>query len=151
MPWARYPAIEAFYALLERLNHPQSVLESNDCAFSGPAMNEEPAMHKRLQCSGRLMILFRSLARNTLPSEVDALRGRLHRDLSVADPTFRWGIVGTSVVPVRFLALQESQGSDLGAQLMISFWAWGDSETDTMQNLGRVFKALGHALRRASV
>jgi len=30
LPWSRFPAVEAFYALLERLNHPKSALESND-------------------------------------------------------------------------------------------------------------------------
>ena len=35
-PFQRYPAIEAFYALLERINHPKSTLQSNDCAFTGP-------------------------------------------------------------------------------------------------------------------
>jgi hypothetical protein len=51
---------------------------------------------------------------------------------------------------VRFLALAGETGPELGSQLMISFWAWGDSEPDTMQNLGRLFKALGRALRSAA-
>ena len=150
VPWARYPAVDAFYALLERLNHLRSPLESNDCAFSGPAENAEPTVHKQLECSGRLMVLFRALARNTVPSEIEELRARLHRDLSADDPAFRWGVIGTSVIPVRFLALAGEPGPELGAQLMISFWAWGDSEPDTMQNLGRLFKALGRALRSAA-
>jgi hypothetical protein len=148
--WQRYPAVQAFYALLERLNHPRSSLESNDCAFTGPAENEAASVRKALQCSGRLMVLFRSLPRNTDPAQVDALKDQLHLDLAVTDPSFEWGLVGTTVVPVRYLALPDSGERQLGSQLMISFWAWGDSETDTMVNLGRVFKNLSQALRLAS-
>jgi len=148
--WQKYPAVEAFYTLLERLNHPKSSLESNDCAFTGPGDNEDPSVRKAMQCSGRLMVLFRSLARNTDPTRVDALKNQLHLDLAVADPAFQWGIIGTTVVPVRYLALPESGQQQLGSQLMISFWAWGDTEADTMLNLGRVFKSLSQALRLAS-
>ena len=31
--WSTYPATETFYRLLEWLNGPESVFESNDCAF----------------------------------------------------------------------------------------------------------------------
>jgi hypothetical protein len=147
--WQQYPAMEAFYTLLERLNHPRSALESNDCAFNGPGENEDPSVRKAMQCSGRLMVLFRSLAQNTEPLRVDTLKQRLHLDLAAADPSFRWGIVGTTVVPVRYLELPESGEQQLGSQLMISFWAWGDSEADTMLNLGRVLKNLSQALRLA--
>jgi hypothetical protein len=148
--WQRYPAVEAFYALLERLNHPKSSLESNDCAFEGPGENQDRSVQKALQCSGRLMVLFRSLVRNTDPTRVDALKNQLHVDLAESDPAFQWGVIGTTVVPVRYLALPESRDQQLGSQLMISFWAWGDSEADTMLNLGRLFKSLSQALRLAS-
>ena len=36
LPWSHYAAIEDFYVLLEALNRPSSVFETNDCAFSGP-------------------------------------------------------------------------------------------------------------------
>jgi hypothetical protein len=147
----QYPAVEAFYTLLERLNHPKSSLESNDCAFEGPGANEHLSVRKSMQCSGRLMVLFRSLVHNTDPARIDALKNQLHLDLTAADPSFRWGMIGTTVVPVRYLALPEIREQQLGSQLMISFWAWGDSEADTMLNLGRVFKNLSQALRLSPV
>src|SRR6185369_1864985 len=104
-PWASYAAIEGFYALLERLNHPKSALESNDCAFNGPDENDHPAIAKPLQCSGRLMVLFRSLAHNVEESRVARLRLDLHRRLDAGDPSFRWGMIGTSVVPVYYREL----------------------------------------------
>ena len=117
--WQRYPAVEAFYGLLERLNHPKSSLESNDCAFTGPGENADPSVRKALQCSGRLMVLFRSLVRNTDPTRIDALKHQLHVDLAAADPAFQWGIIGTTVVPVRYLALPEIQAARIAADDLV--------------------------------
>lgn len=150
-PWDRYAAVDVFYSLLERLNHLKSSLESNDCAFTGPEPNEDENVAKSLQCSGRLMVLFRALAQNTAAGRIERLKNELHGDLVHSDPGFRWGVVGTTIVPVRYLALPGSGEQQLGSQLMISFWAWGDSERENMDNLARVLRNLAQALRRGSV
>jgi hypothetical protein len=149
-PWNQYPAIDTFYALLERLNNRSSALESNDCAFNGPEENTDPAFEKALQCSGRLMLLFRALKSNTVRAQVTGLEHRLHLHLAENDRSFQWGVIGTTIVPVRYLALIESGNHQLGSQLMISFWAFGNSEADTMLNLGRLFRNLSRALESAS-
>jgi hypothetical protein len=149
VPWGRYGAIETFYAMLERLNHARSSLETNDCEFTGPHGNAEPEIPKAFGCSGRLMLLFRALEQNTVEASLVALRHDLHSTLAELDEAFVWGLVGTTLVPTRYLALPES-GPQLGNQLMISFWAWGDSEADTMLNLGRLFTNLARALRNLS-
>ncbi len=150
MPWARYGAIETFYALLERLNHRQSTLESNDCAFIGPHPNDEPTVTKALLCSGRVMLLFRRLSQNIATQPMELLKNELHEQLIFLDQAFPWGLIGTTLVPTRFLSLPEADQQQLGTQLMISFWAWGDSEADTMLNLARLFKNLSRALRTVS-
>jgi hypothetical protein len=150
LPWGRYRAIETFYALLERLNHARSALETNDCEFTGPHGNAEPEIPKAFGCSGRLMLLFRSLEQNTVEASLASLKYALHSNLAQPDEAFVWGLVGTTLVPTRYLALPESNGQQLGNQLMISFWAWGDSEADTMLNLGRLFTNLSRALRDVS-
>jgi hypothetical protein len=151
LPWSRFPAIESFYALLERLNHLKSALESNDCAFTGPQPNEDPTIVKALQCCGRVMVLFRELERNTAEGLVERLKNELHVELTELDSEFQWGAVGTTLIPVRYVTLAEVEGKQLGSQLMISFWAWGDQQADTMLNLARVLKNLSQALRRISV
>ncbi len=150
LPWSHYEAIEDFYLLLTALNHPKSILESNDCAFTGPQTNENPGFRKSLQCTGRVMVLFRKLKRNTVQGEIDWLTNQLHRHLADLDPDLLWGVVGTTIVPVCYLALAESKGQQLGFQLMISFWAWGNSEAETMLNLGRLLKNLSQSLRHVS-
>ena len=150
LPWRRFAGVESFYQLLEQLNHPQSALESNDCAFTGPHANLDLTIPKALQCCGRVMVLFRALARNTEARAVAWLNNELLVELSTLDSAFQWGALGTTLVPVRYLALPEADGQQLGSQLMISFWAWGDREADTMLNLARVIKNLTRALRRVS-
>src|SRR4051812_37092217 len=147
-PFQRFAAIEDFYSLLERLNHPKSALESSDCAFSGPQPNQSTQMKGTLECSGRLIILYRALAQNTLKERMAWLRLSLHQALSELDPTFASGIIGTTLIPSRYLALPED--AQLGEQLMLSFWAFGDSQVAVMLGLARLFKNLSHALRSVS-
>jgi len=148
LPWASYAAVEAFYALLERVNHEKSLLQSNDCAFTGPHPSESTTTQKALECSGRVMVLFRDLPRNTAVGQIEALKNELHLALTKLDPNFRSGVVGTTIVPVRYLALSAVNDEQLGEQLMISFWAWGNSEQENMQNLSRLLRNLTSALRK---
>ncbi len=147
-PFRSYPAIEAFYALLERINHPKSLLESNDCAFTGPHVSETPEVKAALECSGRVMLLYRDVAINTRTARMSWLATALHHQLHQLDPKFALGMIGTTLVPVRFLALPANAQD--GEQLMVSFWAFGDSEANVMQSLARLFKNLSQAIRAVS-
>jgi hypothetical protein len=147
-PFGHYPAIDDFYSMLERINHPDSALESSDCAFSGPQPNHGTQIKSALECSGRLMILYRALEQNTLAARMAWLRLALHRQLADLDPKFTTGVIGTSMVPIRYLALPD--GAQLGQQLMLSFWAFGNSEASLMRDLARLFRNLSRALRLVS-
>ena len=103
-------------------------------------------MPKRLQCSGRLMILFREIPRNTMDNSPRALTNDVGQSLSLIDQDFEWGAVGLTTVPVQFR--ERPVGQQQGHQLMISFWAWGDDEPETMANLDRAFENVNRALRR---
>ena len=147
VPWAHYPAVEELYALLEWLNAPACVLESNDCAFAGPHASEAASSPEPLQCSGRVMVLYRELERNLARGELASLAFALHRELGPLNPEFGPGMVGTTIVPVRYVTLRVPDEAQLGHQLMISFWARGRSEREVMANLCRVLKNLSRGLR----
>jgi hypothetical protein len=147
-PFEQYPAIEAFYALLERINHPRSLLESSDCALTPPNLSSTAQVKGKLECSGRVMLLYRDLVQNTRNARVSWLKTAIHYQLAHLDPKFALGMIGTTLVPVRYLALPED--AQLGEQLMLSFWAFGDTEQTAMLNLGRVFKNLTQAVRAVS-
>lgn len=145
VPWSHYAAIDDFYALVAWLNGPDSMLESNDCAFTGPQANDAPSFAKELQCSGRIMVLFNRLERNLSRLAVDSFKNALHHRLGAIDTTFAWGMIGTTILPVRYVTLPGSQDQQLGYQLMVSFWAWGSVEAELMTNLGRVVRNLSRA------
>lgn len=147
LPWSDRPAIETFYELVEWLNGSESILESNDCAFQGPSVNLTAGFPKALEATGRLMILWRELPINLSRANIEWLRAGLHRFLNETDRELEHGAVGMTIFRVRFLALPESDDRNLGFQLMLSFWSWGDSDDEVMTNLARTIRNLSDALR----
>jgi hypothetical protein len=145
-PWEHYTAIDRFYRLLEWLNGSNSMLESNDSAFRGPISNTNSQFAKRLQCSGRLMILYRDLRMNTSPEHVRCLKDASHHYLLQIDPDFESDVVGTTLMQVNFVTLLPKEKQS-GHELQLSFWAWGDSDVETMTNLERLFRNLENSLR----
>jgi hypothetical protein len=145
LPWAGHPSTETFYQLIEWLNAPDGTLESNDCAFSGVYRNEGPHSERRLEASGRLMVLLRDLAANTSADRVGALAQGVAVALSRMTPDLE-AVVGVSVVDVQFTALPGPPARQRGQQLMLSFWAWGDDETEALTNLDRTLRNLRDAL-----
>lgn len=148
--WSAYPATKTFYRLLEWLNGPESVFESNDCAFSGATATTDTQSSKRLQCSGRLMILYRDLVANTSPQQMHWLTNAAAHALRRTDPAFEEGAIGATIMSVRFTALPGPPELQRGQQLMLSFWAWGEHEPEVMTNLDRTFRNVTVALRGLS-
>ena len=142
VPFADQSAIEEFFQILEWLNGPSSPLESNDCAFTGVVPNSGTMVEAELEASGRLMVLFRDLRKNLQIDAVGELTQTLAMALHELDPGMTAGAVGVSIVPVRYLQLQGD-----GHQLMLSFWAWGNTETETWDNLHRTLSNLRTALQ----
>ena len=148
--WSAYPATETFYRLLEWLNGSESVFESNDCAFSGATANTSTQFSKRLQCSGRLMILYRDLALNRSPEQIHWLTNAAAQALRRTDPAFEWGAIGATIMSVGFTTLPGPPELQRGQQLMLSFWAWGEHEREAMTNLDRTFHNVTVVLRGLS-
>lgn len=148
--WGTYPATETFYQLLEWLNGSDSIFESNDCAFNGAAFHSSLQASKRLQCSGRLMILYRDLVVNTSPEQMDWLTQAAAHALQRIDQGFEWGAIGATLISVRFTTLPGPTRLQWGQQLMLSFWTWGEHEREMMTNLDRTFHNLTAALRELS-
>jgi hypothetical protein len=145
-PWEDFAAVRSFYRLLAWLNGPGSTLETNDCAFNAPDANGDPRFPKRLQASGRVMILFRDLARNLRRSHVEALQQQLLESLTELDPGFPWTAVATAIAPTRFVSLPPRKQS--GHQLAIHFFVWGDTTDEVFENLERVVTCLSEALHQ---
>lgn len=147
-PWKGHAFTETFFRLLEFINGPDSLLESNDCAFVGPHPNDGPHSERRLQATGRVMVLFRDLTLNTSEQHVNALTQRIARALSQQPETVE-AIVGVSRVAVHFTTLSGPPAKQQGQQLMLSFWAWGDDEADTLAAVQQTLADLDAGLRTA--
>jgi hypothetical protein len=150
LPWSEAASTETFFQLIEWLNGPESTLESNDCAFNGLSANDGSHSDLRFEASGRLMVLFRDLACNTSPARVGNLAQSIARALSLATPSLEEGVVGVSIVEVQVTTLPGPPARQRGQQVMLSFWAWGDDEGETLSNLNLTLVNLGDALRTAS-
>jgi len=145
-----WPAIQQFYSLLEWLNGSDSILESSDCKFESPRKNKSLQFNRSLECGGRLMILYRPLHLNTDKANLEDLEDAIHDHLKQIDPGFEWGAVGTTIMRATYVILPVPPKDQAGFQLKLHFWAWGDSEEETMSNLERLFKNLQTALQEVS-
>ena len=122
-------------------------MESNDSAFRGLVPDFNKNSPKTMQCKGRLMILYRDLMLNTSLQHVERLEKRIRFFLDQIDQGFRWGVIGTTIMKVNYRELA-TNGSDLpGYQLSLSFWSWGDTESESMGNLNRVFENMAECLK----
>lgn len=147
--WSRYAAIGVFCKLIRWLNEPSSSLESNDCAFRGPHPNADEKFPKKMQCEGRLMVFYRTIHLNIAGEKIKILKGAIHHYLDQVEPDFQWGAVAITSVPVKYLEIPDEAQQD-GSEVMLTFWAWGDHEKETMENLVRLFSALLESLRFVS-
>lgn len=148
-PWAHYPAAQVFYNLLLWLNGVSSRLESSDCAFKGPSTNTDVKFQKKMQCSGRLMLFFRQIPLNVVPENTEVLKSAINHYLEQLEPDFEWGVVGISSMPTKYVEIPE-QSRRAGTEVMLTFWAWGDDENETMENLQRLFHAMRQCLSLVS-
>jgi hypothetical protein len=146
LPWQHMAAVQRFYQLLEWLNRSDGAWQSNDCEFTAPHANPHAQIAAKMACTGRVMVLARSLAANLVPSTMQTLALQLHQALAPADATFKLGIISTALVPVQFVTLPGPPQAQQGTQLMMSFWAWGDDDAGCFANLDRLLRNLADAL-----
>ena len=146
-PWASWPAVETFYRLVEWINGNTSSLESSDCSFSGPSANSSDGSAKALETTGRLIVLWRDLPANLSPERIASFNDAVHSHFDRIDPTFEWGAIGTTVLRSRYVSLALPPEQQLGFQLILSFWSWGDTESEVMDHLDRVFRNIWDVLQ----
>jgi len=145
MRWEQYPAIEGFYDFLRWVNGSESVLESNDCAFCLEP-NDDPNRPFQLQASGRIMLFVTDFRFTCSPQfgeyMTDAFGSYLERNLPKSSPA----TVGVSQATSFFKEVGKR-----GEQVVLNFWAWGDSEASTFSTLGTLFEHMLDAAKDVSL
>jgi hypothetical protein len=165
--WDHHDSVKRFYELIEWINSENSSFESNDCAFKGPSENNQrEKFNKKLVCSGRLMLFFRSLELNlSIESEEFAARSEktptdysanllfewlVNRSLQLIGPLDSeaiWTCLALEIYTAFYTNAPVREDKKFGHQVSYEFWAWGDDEQETMQNLGIAVETLSRCLR----
>lgn len=144
-PHASNQAVLTLYEFLRWVNGSDSHLETNDCGFRPPAPHRDQNSDKKLSCHGRLFIFYRNLRYNLKTDACLWLNGAYEHTFYQIDTNFRAkeGVIGLSDQKSYYTNLPYKNPNDiLGGQLMISFWAYGNTEQETFGNLDRLFRNL---------
>ena len=148
IPWAHYPAIQTFYALLSWLNGPDSAFESNDCGLRPPRQDHNAPDVIRAGFAGdpvvmhaRLTFIFRDLAWNASAPTVDGLKTSIHDGLRDNVPD------AVAVVKVGDWAHFFTEIDRPGRAVILYGWAWGKDEAAAMAQLDFTFAAIHGCLR----
>lgn len=138
LPFNQWDGVDKFYQLLEWLNGNSSILESSNCGNSGFKATTNSNFHKQIEFSAQLMILYRNSSYNLSGQNMKFLESKAQYYLQSFDVDFEWGVVGTTIVPTKYVNLPVPDEKQLGSQLILHLWAWGDSKSEVMENFGRV-------------
>jgi hypothetical protein len=139
---------------LRELNGPASHLETSDCAYQPSKPHSDAHSPVALSAYGRLYVLLRDLHLNCVPSQAQWLCGKLMAILNESDPSVSAGQGVVGFAQVRILHTTLSKGEWLaGGQfecadddpgysdhLMLSFFAYGNTDDEVDENLSSVFK-----------
>jgi hypothetical protein len=171
--WAKYDGVQLFYDLLRWLNGPDSRLESNDCRFRPPGNNsQKDTWPKELVCSGDLLVFFRNLKFNlsdkstewatqriipgsALPplppgKYIDWLQHRSFHYIQRLNAGFKWSCVALLLFPTVYTELPLEHNDKFGHGVVFKWWAWGDTEEETMNNFKEVIATMFECLKLVS-
>lgn len=171
--WSQWEGVQLFYRLLEWLNGPNSRFESNGCGFRGPRQNwRKDRWPGELLVDGGLIFLFRKIELNlseqsaawaTRPTPVGGIPPRLapgqniswllrrsHEYLQELNPEFIEGRVSIVLFPTLYSELPVEHKDKFGHEVCFQWWAWGDTEQETMARFKEVAATMFECLKRVS-
>ena len=139
LPFKKWAFVEGFYSLIEWLNSPQSLLESNDCTFNCVQDNDDDHYPYAKKCSARLMILFRDIPENCQQRSVDWLMENILQYIAGTKLNFRAGAIALAQNETCYLALGDGVSTGgMGQQVILNFFAYGKNERRCYENLQQV-------------
>lgn len=151
LPFKKWGFVEQFYALIEWINSPDSLLESNDCVFNALEENPDQQYPYAKKCSARLMILFRDIPENCQVKSIAWLMENILLQISATNPGFKAGAICLAQSPTCYLAL--GSGADtggMGHQVTLTFFAYGKNERRCYENMQEVLSIAQSSLQRVN-
>ena len=151
VPFKKWDFAEQFYSLIEWLNSPSSLLESNDCVFNAAEDNPDQQYPYAKKCSARLMILFRDIPENCQEKSIDWLIKKILILVSAMKPGFKAGAICLSQSPTCYLALGDKpDAGGMGLQVTLTFLAYGKNERRCYENMQEVLAIAQSSLQRVN-
>jgi len=143
--------VEQFYSLIEWINSPNSLLESNDCVFNAAEGNPDQQYPYAKKCSARLMILFRDIPENCQQKSIDWLTNKILTLVSTIKPGFKAGAIALSQSPTCYLALGDKPDTGgMGYQVTLTFMAYGKNESRCYESMKEVISIAKNSLQRVN-
>ncbi|WP_028866541.1 hypothetical protein [Psychromonas hadalis] len=138
-PFKKWPFTDTFYSLIEWINSPISLLESNDCTFNAVEENSDDQYPYAKKCTARLMILFRDIPENCQSRSCDWLMQSILQSVASTKLAFRGGAIGLSQNPTCYLELGDSPDTGgIGQQVVLTFFAYGKNERRCYESMQQV-------------
>ena len=129
LPLKKWEFVESFYSLIEWINSPTSLLESNDCTFNIVEENNDQQYPYAKKCSARLMILFRDIPENCQQRSIDWLTQEILKTVANSKNNFRSGAICLSQNETCYLELGDQPDTGgMGQQVVLTFFAYGKNE-----------------------
>ncbi|MFT6925669.1 MAG: hypothetical protein ACJAZP_001258 [Psychromonas sp.] len=151
IPFKKWDFVEQFYALIEWVNSPSSLLESNDCMFSAAEDNPDQQYPYAKKCSARLMILFRDIPENCQAKSIDWLIQNILQYISKTKRGFKAGAICLSQSPTCYLALGNTADTGgMGHQVTLTFFAYGKNDRRCYENMQEVLAIAQSSLQRVN-
>jgi len=151
LPFKKSPFVESFYTLIEWVNSPGSLFESNDCTFNAAQDNCDVQYPYAKTCSGRLMILFRDIPENCQQRSIDWLTQNILQSVASSKLGFRAGAIALSQNPTCYLALGDSPDTGgMGQQVVLTFFAYGKNDRRCYENMQQVVEHAHNCLKRVN-
>jgi hypothetical protein len=149
LPFGERPAVQRFYRFLASVNGDDSFLETDDCAFRGP--QEKPAgAARRLYCTGRVILLFRTIQANLDRHSVETLAARIGYHLQASTPDLPDGAAQVAIAPTSYSPYAGLGDEPIGGSVEITFWADGDDEDEVFDTLDAVVTAMAEAIAKVN-
>ena len=141
IPLKKWPFVGSFYSLVEWINSPHSLFESNDCTFNTVQDNPDEQYAYVKKCSARLMILFRDIPENCQQRSIDWLKQNILESVASSKISFRAGAICLSENETCYLALGDGiETGGMGQQLVLTFFAYGKNEKRCYENMLQVIE-----------
>ena len=139
LPFKKWDFVESFYSLVEWVNSPKSLFESNDCTFNKLEDNSDRQYAYAKKCTARLMILFRDIPENCQQRSIDWLMQNILQSVASTKLNFPAGAICLSQNETCYLALGDTPDTGgMGQQLVLTFFAYGKNDKRCYENMAQV-------------